>query len=247
MASTLRQDGASRRSVLIGGASCGLVACSPEVLVPKAAFNYRLRVGIGVNGRERVGESIHAVEWRDNRVTGLPNAGVDFLARSWGEAVTIDLDEHGLLFGLLTGLEVSFKYPTQVSTGLFGARVKTAHPDREGLGFFAAISSIREELELPAQDRPLFVRFRDIQDPKTVERVDIDDLAATYGEGTKLKFARVQVTDERPRAHLATVAPTLAELVATRPPVSLTGRMGARMDASLADRLTGLDFMRIGE
>jgi hypothetical protein len=43
---------------------------------------------------------------------------------------------------------------------------------------------------------PYLVRFRDIRDPKTVELVDPDNLAKTYGAGFRLKGLTVQITDE---------------------------------------------------
>jgi hypothetical protein len=41
-----------------------------------------------------------------------------------------------------------------------------------------------------------FVRFRNINDPRTVEQLDPDDLAKTFGPGFRLKSLTVQITDE---------------------------------------------------
>lgn len=43
---------------------------------------------------------------------------------------------------------------------------------------------------------PMLVTFGDIDDPTSVERVDPDDLAATFGEGVKLKRITVELTDD---------------------------------------------------
>ncbi|WP_066268991.1 hypothetical protein [Blastomonas sp. CCH3-A3] len=56
---------------------------------------------------------------------------------------------------------------------------------------FNNISVLRD---MPA--RPMLVRFRDINDPTTVERVDPDALAASFGEGVKLRRVTVQLTDD---------------------------------------------------
>lgn len=40
------------------------------------------------------------------------------------------------------------------------------------------------------------MRFGDIADPKTVERVDPDDLAASFGMGVKLRRITVQITED---------------------------------------------------
>ena len=43
---------------------------------------------------------------------------------------------------------------------------------------------------------PMLVTFGDLDDPTSVERVDPDELAATFGEGVRLKRITVQVTDD---------------------------------------------------
>ena len=42
----------------------------------------------------------------------------------------------------------------------------------------------------------MLVRFRDINDPKTVERVDPGKIDASFGPGVSLKSATFQVTDD---------------------------------------------------
>ncbi|CAH0353332.1 MAG: hypothetical protein WA085_06640 [Sphingobium sp.] len=56
----------------------------------------------------------------------------------------------------------------------------------------------REKLhfELPEDDYPLLVRFRDIRNPDTVESVDPYDLAASFGRGVTLKRITIQITDD---------------------------------------------------
>jgi hypothetical protein len=41
----------------------------------------------------------------------------------------------------------------------------------------------------------MFVRFRDINDPNTVERVDPNNLAASFGPGVRLTRATIEITD----------------------------------------------------
>ena len=54
--------------------------------------------------------------------------------------------------------------------------------------------ALKGRVELAPGDLPLLVRFRDINDPKTVERVDPNDLAASFGPGVYLKRATVEIT-----------------------------------------------------
>ena len=53
----------------------------------------------------------------------------------------------------------------------------------------------------------MLVRFRDINDPKTVERVDPWKLDASFGPGVSLKSATFQVTDDPVTKGIATLLP----------------------------------------
>jgi hypothetical protein len=44
---------------------------------------------------------------------------------------------------------------------------------------------------------PRFVTFKDINDPSSVQAVDKDNLAATFGEGYRIKSVTLQITNER--------------------------------------------------
>lgn len=50
--------------------------------------------------------------------------------------------------------------------------------------------------ELPRDDYPMLVMFTDITDPMSVQRVDPDDLAATFGEGVELKHITLAITGD---------------------------------------------------
>ena len=50
--------------------------------------------------------------------------------------------------------------------------------------------------ELPFKYLPMLVRFRDPNDPTSVERVDPLDLASSFGPGVTLKSAFVEITDD---------------------------------------------------
>ena len=49
---------------------------------------------------------------------------------------------------------------------------------------------------MPKRDFPLLVTFTDIDDPKTVRKVDPNNLAATLGPGYALKSITLEITDE---------------------------------------------------
>lgn len=105
-----------------------------------------------------------------------------------GEAVVVDLGKRGVLFALLKG----------ASGGDYGYDiVYKEFPSDAGMRrsiFYYTFLKAKKEL---AFDKlPMLVRFRDINDPKTVELVDPNDLEKTFGKGVKLVSATLEMTDE---------------------------------------------------
>lgn len=49
--------------------------------------------------------------------------------------------------------------------------------------------------EYTTLDCPLMVRFSDINDPASIQKVDPKNLAASFGEGVELRSVRVEITD----------------------------------------------------
>ena len=55
---------------------------------------------------------------------------------------------------------------------------------------------IRSPADVAEGDYPMLVTFTDIDDPKSVQRVDPANLAASFGPGIRLKRITVEVTDD---------------------------------------------------
>lgn len=80
----------------------------------------------------------------------------------------------------------------------------------------------REVFEVQKPDRnsrvwgqdgyPRLVRFRDIADPMSVEKVDADDLPASFGEGYAIKRITAQITDEKVTDEISARISWLSEL-----------------------------------
>ena len=58
------------------------------------------------------------------------------------------------------------------------------------------ISNLRETHDIDQKDDPLLVTFADITDPTTVQKVDPENLVATFGPGVSLKRISLEITDE---------------------------------------------------
>ena len=120
-----------------------------------------------------------------------------------GEAVAVDVAPGQTLFVLLR----STSNPDWATTAAVEA-VGIPHDSAPGAdfdieGYYAALKADRrvwpvkrQQADHPGPNPPYLVRFKDISDPKSVEQVDPDDLAKSFGPGVKLRSLTVQVTDE---------------------------------------------------
>jgi hypothetical protein len=100
-----------------------------------------------------------------------------------GEAVAVDLPDGQTLFALLSAAKQDFD---------FAARI----PDRFlGYGKGAGPRLSRATLWPSADESrvPLLVRFRDIADPTSIEKVEPHDLSKTFGPGIRLKSISVEI------------------------------------------------------
>jgi hypothetical protein len=105
-----------------------------------------------------------------------------------GEAVVVDFGEKGLLFALLKGDDMHSDANWIVRTA-FGIE-RFSPPDAE----LRKLGSLSGKTELQFGQLPMLVRFRDINDPKSVERVDPNNLSATFGPGVMLEKATIEIT-----------------------------------------------------
>jgi hypothetical protein len=108
-----------------------------------------------------------------------------------GEAVAVDLPKGETLFVLLSSpIMVDWAAGALADTGIQGQ-------DGSAKGADTLPHPVPRQRKLASDtidNYPFFVRFRDRRDPTTVEQVDPDNLAASFGEGTRLKALTVQMT-----------------------------------------------------
>lgn len=174
-------------------------------------YRYRLTVEVETPEGLKTGSSVIEVSTSMTSSTSIPSPGA-VRHRMSGEAVTIDLGQHGTLFALLRS-DVDVDWATNLlfllapevgavqdengkydSDASFRARYEAMLQNRRLIVLPKTFHTISVLRDMPA--RPMLVRFRDITDPTTVERVDPDDLAASFGEGVKLRRVTVQLTDD---------------------------------------------------
>ena len=171
-----------------------LAGCSE----PDLDINGRLILEVETPEGTKVGSSVVAYRYHLNSTFERMSGATWYERMLRGEATVVDLGARGLLFALLTNdldRPGSIKGPSPLWFG--DEYVARGYDGGEHiLQMMDAIKRDKPREELPPSRAPFLVRFRDIDDPATVEEVDPLDLAKSFGAGVKLTRIVVEVTDE---------------------------------------------------
>lgn len=179
-----------RKFAIVILTSLGLTACNPFGGIH--TYRYRVTVEVDTSQGVRSGSSV----WETSALegSGIPDRGVRSRAR--GEAVAVDLPG-GTLFALLRGQNMDADYPSGVVPSHLKAHPQPGADAVKNWGeIMRTIAETKPTFELYPDERPLLVRFRDLGNPATVEKVDPADLASSFGPGTRLRRIAVAVTDD---------------------------------------------------
>lgn len=184
----------ARRGVLgmlAGGAAALLSGCG---LFGGNSYRYKIAAEVDTPEGMKTGFAVHETTVHKSSVD-LGELSPKQSSNTRGEAVAVDLPGAQTLFVLVPGEGAVINALTQNDTG---AWIDKAMQILDG-DIPAGPQNIRfskPENYNKSKEYPLLVRFRDINDPKSVELVQPDDLAASFGAGVKLRRLTVEVTDE---------------------------------------------------
>ncbi|QRI66263.1 hypothetical protein JQ506_26185 (plasmid) [Shinella sp. PSBB067] len=116
---------------------------------------------------------------------GWGDRGRSIIAHS-GEAAFVEVASGRYLFAIMSENDPAMAYET------FIGPITTSREERiEG---FDRLYRLRETRALPRELYPTLVTFRDINDPASVEKVDPDNLEATFGPGYRLASIEIAIT-----------------------------------------------------
>jgi hypothetical protein len=182
--------------LLCGVAGLALGGCGKQ---GARSYHYRLVVEVETPEGLRTGSSVIGVEGSRQ----LPGTGAlgGSGPQARGEAVAVDLPNGRTLFALLR---------SETDADWAGSAHIRANPkDYDDFpnadDYYQAVSRdrlaypIKRWVDMQTKQRdnyPMLVTFTDIKDPATVQRVNADDLAASFGTGYRLKSITVQGTDD---------------------------------------------------
>lgn len=187
-------------------------------------YRYRLTVEVETPEGLRTGSSVIEVSTSIAGSTSIPSPGA-VRHRLKGEAVTVDLGRYGTVFALLRSdnfgdwaTNLLFRLAPDVpdvrdedgkydSDASFKARYEAMLQNRRLIVLPKTFPDVAFLKDQPA--RPMLVRFRDVDDPTTVERVEPDDLAASFGDGVHLRRVTVQLTDDPVTKGITEILPWL--------------------------------------
>ena len=193
-----------RRGVLAGAlvaAGAMLGGCWPIFGPESVTFRYRMTVEVQTPQGLRSGSAVREVLGRNAHFLGSGG-----FSTPRGEAVMVELPNRETLFVLLDdGRGPIYDYGNVVPAllwpeGEFGGDQTVANAK-------IAISN-HALIELPRTAQkpsslsgisdlwPLMVRFKDISDPDSAEKVDPDNMPASFGSGYVVRRITIQITDE---------------------------------------------------
>ena len=224
------------------GGGLGLSSCRPE----SRKVRYRLMLVAETPEGMKTGSSIVELDWGDQSAMSGFTQGVNWAVSAKGEAVTIDLGSHGLLFALLTAdgtRKESVGEPRFVPVTFFRDYFPTGiEKASEGIRQLDALVRAHPKADIPLDTLPMLVRFGDLADPKSVARVDPNDLAASFGPGVKLVRATIEITDDPVTTG---IEKRLAWLVGGYPEKRLVAATGGPLrDVPPEQRVTYSDFIK---
>lgn len=154
-----------------------------------ASYRYRLTYEITVDDKVHVGTSV--IEASLGRsATWLPQSGGAH-SGARGQAVIIDLGTRGTMFALLTAHN-NADYAADIVPRTFPPTRGVITASRENTRRYqhAGLKATLQPDQLPT-----LVRFRNLADPMTVEKVDPNNLSKAFGPGVVLRRVTLETVD----------------------------------------------------
>jgi hypothetical protein len=168
-----------------------LVALAPIVYglaYPSVTVRYRLTLDAEVDGGPKTGSGVIEVTYsKQSRFASQPPLFIGVR----GEAAVLDLGSRGAVFALLKAGNDSRSGPETIMFRAFNfPNGVIPDPVDDGLIKLQQLSGKRE---IALSSLPMLVRFRDINDQMSVEKVDPFDLATHLGPGVRLTRATLEI------------------------------------------------------
>ena len=191
---------------------------------------------VDVDGTSVSGSGVIQVKQSDTRPLFKSMGG--FGNEVVGEAVVIDLGSRGTFFALLRGPKIGLGSLGAPAWLLFHVFADLLNSEKDPLPKVRLLKELRPRRTLGVDEIPMLVRFRDLNDPQSVEQIDPTNLAASFGSGIALRDVVIEVTNDPITVGIETKLPWLKTIK--------TQLDGDRLHsgATLANELNAYDFDR---
>lgn len=222
-----------------------IAGCSQRV----ADYHYKITIEVETPEGLRKGSAVRRVVVDDLGELNITAPGA-ISRRIYGEAVAIDLPNNTTLFALISDGQYSDDHSER------WAIIPDGWAPPKGEKYYRAeikkimaskgkVFTLPPDRSLPLLSRgsparlsnyPQFVRFADRSDPRSLQLVDVENLAATLGEGYALKRITISITDEDVTNNIEKRLPWMSH------------QRGSLVDGGLSrptlSNITTLDFLR---
>lgn len=178
-----------KRGLILGGILLvATLAYCQDFFFPYT-WHQKMTLEVEIDGQVYTGSSVVKVNvGESDPITQGLGYPLQFGAR--GEAAFVKFPGNRYLFALLDGGPPD-SGPQTNAVNIFKDRLP-----RKGIERFAVLSNSQFKGNIPRSHYPLLVTFMDINDPITVQVVNPDNLAQTFGSGVILKRITLEITDE---------------------------------------------------
>lgn len=188
------------RAALIGvgaGAALMLVACG--LIFPSDTLRQKIIVEVQTPFGVKIGSSVVETRVETGKSWG-DASGTRFYLK--GEAVVVHLPDGKTLFALLRGVhnEDAPGYQARLIMDALHAGAKSNPTiniqDQDLMQVRAAALSAKLRLDIPKAQYPQLAFFRDRRKLVSIERVDPENMAASFGRGVEIKRISLEITSE---------------------------------------------------
>lgn len=154
-------------------------------------WRYKMTVVVDTPEGIKAGSAVREVRNSASRIDigGTPESTNP--AMGVGEAVIVDLGKRGKLFALMSGGRGGPTSHTRILYYTFGGG--TSFGGIRALNHEARVGRLEV---LKHQDYPTLVRFKNPDDPMSVEAVDYRNLSKSFGQDVRLKEITIEIVDE---------------------------------------------------
>jgi hypothetical protein len=178
--------------MLAGAGTFMLSGCG--LLGSNYSYRYKITVEVDTPQGLKTGYAVHETLVSKSNID-LGDLNGKRGMRTRGEAVAVDLPGGQTLFALIpdSNLSQSVLDPDWKNDWVDSAQRIIGGNTPQGP---LAMTAGKPKPVNMKSGYPMLVRFNDIKDPKTVQKVDPENLTASFGAGVRLKGITVEVTDE---------------------------------------------------